>query len=87
MKRVFYKLSKHHSGKGQSQKIILVRLNESVVGFQSASAEGLTIGTITSGVSEKRRFCFFVFSLATSEGIYNVSMGFQINALQDERVI
>lgn len=29
-----YKLSKHHSGKGQSQKIILVRLNETVVGFQ-----------------------------------------------------
>lgn len=39
MKWVLYKLSKHHSGKGQSQKIILVRLNETVVGFQLASSE------------------------------------------------
>lgn len=35
MKWVFYRLSKHHTGKGQSQKIILVRLNETTVGFQS----------------------------------------------------
>lgn len=53
MKWVFYKLSKHHSGKGQSQKIILVRLNESVVGFQMESSKRLLIGTITPHGCEK----------------------------------
>lgn len=43
IKWVFYRLSKHHSIKEQSQKIILVRLNESKLGFQLTSSNPLAI--------------------------------------------